>query len=228
MSRKHKNADSSHTAKILLVDDHPIVRQGLAELIEQEADLSICGEADNAYDALQAIAELKPDLAIVDVSLQESSGLELTKEIKARHVGLPVLVLSMHDETLYAERVLRAGARGYVMKEEATENLMTAIRKVLSGQVYLSDRMSARMLSTLVDGTPQTDGTAIGRLSDRELQIFELIGKGLSTRRIAETLHLSVKTIESHREHIKDKLKLTGSQELMRHAMQWLEFERSS
>ncbi len=227
MTAKPKKTDSNSRVKILLVDDHPIVRQGLAELIEQEEDLVICGEAQSGFEALQAIAAAKPDLAIVDISLQGTNGLELIKQIKAGHSDVPVLVLSMHDETLYAERALRAGARGYVMKEEATARLITAIRRVLSGEIYLSERMSARLLSRFVDGAPQIGGSPMERLSDRELEVFELIGRGLGTRRIAEELHLSVKTIESHREHIKEKLKLDSSQELMRHAMQWVQFERT-
>lgn len=227
MTAERKKTDSNARVKILLVDDHPIVRQGLAELIEQEEDLAICGEAQSGFEALQAIAATKPDLAMVDISLQGTNGLELIKQIKAGHSDVPVLVLSMHDETLYAERALRAGARGYVMKEEATARLITAIRRVLNGEIYLSEKMSARLLSRFVDGAPQTGGSAMERLSDRELEVFELIGRGLGTRRIAEDLHLSVKTIESHREHIKEKLKLDSSQELMRHAMQWVQFERT-
>lgn len=225
MTKKRNHADLSGKAKIFLVDDHPIVRQGLAELIEQEPDLSVCGEAESAPEALEAIATVKPDIAIVDISLPDASGLELIKEIKAGYADVLVLVLSMHDETLYAERVLRAGAKGYIMKEEATETVMLAIRKVLNGHIYLSERMAGRLLSRFADGTPETDGAPINRLSDRELEVFELIGRGLSTRRIAEKLHLSIKTIESHREHIKEKLKLGSSRELMRYAMQWLQFE---
>ncbi len=228
MTKSPDKPNPSKKAKVLLVDDHPIVRQGLAELIGQEADLSVCGEAQNASEALQAIAVSKPDIALVDVSLQDTGGIELIKMIKAGYAHVPVLVLSMHDETLYAERALRAGARGYVMKEEATERLLMAIRKVLSGQIYLSERMAGRLLSKFVDGAPAGGGSALERLTDRELEIFEFIGHGLSTRRIAEKLHLSIKTIESHREHIKDKLKLTSSQELMRHAMQWVQFEGAS
>ena len=226
MTPKSKQVDSGAQAKILLVDDHPIVRQGLAELIEQEPDLSVCGEAETAPEALEAIVTMKPDIAIVDVSLPDASGVELIKEIKAGHADVPVLVLSMHDETLYAERVLRAGAKGYIMKEEATETVMVAIRKVLNGHIYLSERMAGRLLSRFVEGTPETGGSPMQRLSDRELEVFELVGRGLSTRRIAEKLHLSIKTIESHREHIKEKLKLGSSRELLRHAMQWLEFKK--
>jgi DNA-binding NarL/FixJ family response regulator len=208
------------------VDDHPIVRQGLAELIEHEPDLTVSGEAETGAQALELIAAAQPDIAIVDVSLRDMSGLDLIKDMKVRYANLPILALSMHDETLYAERVLRAGAKGYIMKEEATETVMLAIRKVLAGQIYLSEKMAARLLSRFVDGSGETGGSPIQRLSDRELEIFELIGRGLSTRRIAETLHLSVKTIESHREHIKEKLKLGSSREVMRHAMQWVQFEK--
>jgi len=225
MTTAQKNTDSIRQARVLLVDDHPIVRQGLAELIEQESDMSICGQSQSAAEALQAVEDLQPDISIVDVSLQGISGIELIKDIKAQYPCLPVLVLSMHDETLYAERVLRAGARGYVMKEEATEKVMTAIREVLAGRLYLSERMSSRLLSKFVDGAPEVGGSPIERLTDRELQVFELIGQGLGTRKIAETLHLSIKTIESHREHIKTKLKLTDSTELVRHAVQWVQSE---
>ena len=227
MAPKQGAVDPSPPGRILLVDDHPIVRQGLAELIQQEPDLSVCGEASDASEALKAIAASQPDIAIVDISLRDTSGIELVKDIKIHRPDLPVLVLSMHDETLYAERALRAGARGYVMKEEATEKLMTAIRTVLEGRMYLSQRMSARLLSQFVDGSPERRGSPVERLSDRELQVFELIGRGLGTRQIAESLHLSVKTIESHRENIKGKLKLTSAAELMQHAIHWVEFEKS-
>lgn len=228
MTTPQHDAHASCTTRVLLVDDHPVVRRGLAELIDQEPGFSVCGEAQNAQEALDAVAGLQPNLAIVDVSLQGTSGIELIKDLKIRYPDMLVLVLSMHDETLYAERVLRAGARGYVMKEAATEKLMTAIRKVLSGQIYLSEKMAARALSKFVRGARDADGSPLERLSDRELQVFELIGRGRSTRQIAETLHLSVKTIESHREHIKEKLRLTTATELVQHAIQWVQFEGSS
>jgi DNA-binding NarL/FixJ family response regulator len=177
-------------------------------------------------EALQAIAAEQPDIAIVDLSLHDTSGLELIKDLKANGPQTPVLVLSMYDETLYAERALRAGARGYIMKEEATERVMTAIRKVLSGEVYLSEKMSARLVSKFVDGPASADSSPVERLSDRELQVFELIGRGSGTRQIAETLHLSVKTIETHREHIKAKLRLANNSELVQHAIQWMNFEQ--
>ncbi len=227
MNDKRNCTLPGRSTKILLVDDHPIVRQGLGELIEEEPDLSVCGEARDSAEALQVIDARRPDLVIVDISLHDTSGIELIKDLKARHPGLPALVLTMHDETLYAERALRAGARGYVMKEEATENVLAAIRMVLSGQIYLSQKMAARLLSKFVDGPSDYPGSTVESLSDRELQVFELIGQGLGSRQIAQQLHLSIKTIESHREHIKSKLQLTNSTELVRHAVQWVEVERS-
>ncbi|UCE61608.1 MAG: response regulator transcription factor, partial [Phycisphaerales bacterium] len=194
--------------KVLVVEDHPIVRQGLSELIEHESDLSVCGAVPSKSEALEVVGRSHPDIAIVDLSLQDTSGLELVKDIKAQFPHLPVLVLSMHDETLYAERALRAGARGYIMKEEATERVMTAIRKVLSGEVYLSEKMSSRLLSNIVSGPAAGESSPVTRLSDRELQVFELIGRGMGTRKIANSLHLSVKTIETHKEHIKSKMQL--------------------
>lgn len=226
MPAKEERSASSQLRRVLLVEDHPIVRQGLTELIDQEADLSVCAVAESVPEALQAIAAEHPDIAVVDLSLHDTSGLELIKDIKAQGSPTPILVLSMHDETLYAERALRAGARGYIMKEEATERVMTAIRKVLSGEVYLSERMSARLLSKLVDGPATTGSSPVERLSDRELQVFELIGRGTGTRQIAEGLHLSVKTIETHREHIKTKMGLANNSELVQHAIQWVNFER--
>jgi len=212
--------------RVLVVEDHPIVRQGLTELIEHEPDLRVCGAASSGSEALEAVSASQPDIALVDLTLQDTSGLELVKDLKARFPQLPVLVLSMHDETLYAERVLRAGARGYIMKEEATERVMTALRKVLSGEVYLSEKMSARLLSNIVDGPTPSASSPVARLSDRELQVFELIGRGMGTRQIADSLHLSIKTIETHKEHIKSKLLLSNSTELMQHAIQWVNLER--
>ncbi len=212
-------------AKVLLVDDHQIVRQGLSLLMDQTTDLQAVGEADNATDALKAIGELKPDIVIVDISLRESSGLELIKDVKIRFPDLYVLVLSMHDETFYAERVLRAGARGYVTKDDASEKVLTAIRTVLNGNIYVSEPMAARMLSKFVDGG-RDGGTGVDRLSDRELQVFEMLGQGVGTSDIADKLHLSVKTIDSHRENIKRKLKLDSAAELLQHAIQWVQSGR--
>lgn len=209
--------------KVFLVDDHPIVRQGMAQLIEQESDLFVCGEAEDAPQALQGIEKNQPDVVLVDISLKSTSGVDLIKDLKIRHPRLPVLVLSMHDESFYAERVLRAGARGYVTKEEATEKVLTAIRQVLRGEVYLSDRMAARMLSKLVNGSGERGTSPTDRLTDRELQIFECIGRGLGTREVAQRMHLSVKTIESHRANIKRKLNLDNATQLLQHAIQWVQ-----
>lgn len=209
-------------SKVLLVDDHPIVRQGLAQLLEQSDDLSVCGEASSAKTALEAIESLRPDIVIVDILLKGENGIELIKKIKSQFGKLPVLVMSMYDESLYAERALRAGARGYIMKEEATDKMLTAIRKIMQGEIYLSEGMVSRILHRLADGKGEV-GTPLDRLSDRELQVFQLIGEGLGTRQIAEQLNVSVKTIESYRAHIKDKLELGNSTEVVRQAVQWVQ-----
>ena len=214
-------------AKIFIVDDHPIVRQGMVQLIDQELDLSVCGEAEDAPEALEGIARCQPDVVLVDISLKTTSGVDLIKDLKIRNPHLPVLVLSMHDESFYAERVLRAGARGYVTKEEATEKVLIAIRRVLSGEIYLSDRMSAKMLSKLVNGRFDASGLPAERLTDRELQIFELIGQGQGTREIAVKMHLSIKTIESHRANIKRKLNLDNATQLLQQAIQWVQSGRA-
>ena len=206
--------------QVFLVDDHPLVRQALSQLINQEGDLAVCGEAEGAPEALRSIAALKPDVAVVDLTLKEGSGLDLVKDLKLRHPDLPVLVLSMHDESTYAERLLRSGARGYVMKDQASDKVVTALRRVLDGEVYLSEKMSARILHKLVGGAAAS-ASPVDLLSDRELQVFDLIGQGIGTRRIAEKLHLSVKTVETYREHIKIKLKLDNATDLLQHAIQW-------
>jgi DNA-binding NarL/FixJ family response regulator len=217
-SRGGKNAKK----RVFLVDDHPLMRQALSQLISQEADLAVCGEAEGAAEALRSIAALKPDVAIVDLSLKEGSGLDLVKDLKLREPELPVLVLSMHDESTYAERLLRSGARGYVMKDQASDKVVVALRRVLDGEVYLSDKMSARILHKLVGGAPAS-AAPVDLLSDRELQVFEFIGQGVGTRLIAEKLHLSVKTVETYREHIKIKLKLDNATDLLQHAIQWVQ-----
>jgi len=209
-------------AKIIIVDDHPIVRQGLADLINQEKDLAVCGQAEDAAEAMKAIRELEPDVIIVDITLADSSGIELIKDIKVQYPDLPVLTLSMHDESLYAERALRAGAKGYIMKGETTKNVVTAIRKVLAGQIYTSDRVAAKMVSKLVGGKAKVGASPLECLSDRELEVFQLIGQGNGTRRIAEKLYLSIKTIETYRAHIKEKLNLTDTNQLLRYAIQWV------
>jgi DNA-binding NarL/FixJ family response regulator len=212
-------------SRILVVDDHPIVRQGLSQLIGQETDMEVVGEAEDAPEALEVIEKIHPDIALVDISLKETSGIELIKDIHIRYPRLPVLVLSMHQESFYAERVLRAGAKGYVTKEEATEKVVAAIRQVLAGQIYLSDRMASKMLSKLVEGRPGNDGLSVERLSDRELEVFECIGQGLTTRQISTRLNHSVKTVESHRANIKRKLKLQNATELLQYAVQWVQSE---
>jgi len=213
----------SHTKKcrVLLVDDHPIVRQGLALLIDREADLSVCGEADGAHSAFHAITTLRPDIVVLDISLSGPDGLDVLKEIRMSTSSLPVLILSMHDESIYAERAMRAGANGYIMKQEATEKVLVAIRRILQGEVYLSDRLTNTMLQQYVRGTSPAKKSPLVNLTDRELEVFRLIGEGHGTRQIADELHLSVKTIESYQAHIKEKLALRNARELVQHAIEW-------
>src|SRR5271167_1274377 len=207
--------------RVLLVDDHPIVRQGLALLIDREADLSVCGEADGAHSAFHAMETLRPDIVLLDISLNGPDGLEVLKEIRMKSGSLPVLILSMHDESIYAERAMRAGANGYIMKQEATEKVMVALRRILSGEIYVSDRIANSMLRHYVRGVDGSEHSSISGLSDRELEVFRLIGEGHGTRQIAEALHLSVKTVESYQAHIKEKLSLRSARELVQHAVQW-------
>ncbi len=211
---------------IFIVDDHPIVRQGLALLINREPDLAVCGDAEEARSALRRIEEMKPDLVIVDISLNGPDGLDLLKNIRAGHPNLPVLILSMLDELLYAERALRAGASGYIMKQEATERVLVAIRRILVGEIYVSDRMANRMLHRFVGGSQQGPRSPIADLTDRELEVFRLIGEGHGTRQIAEELHISVKTVESYQAHIKEKLLLKNARELVQRAIQWMVAEK--
>jgi len=214
---------STKRATVFIVDDHSIVRRGLRQLISQEADLVVCGEAENAQTALEAMKKLVPDVALVDLSLDGESGLELVKDIKARYPVVAVLVLSMHDEAFYAERALRAGAKGYIMKLRAADQILAAIRRVLSGEIYLSDPMAAKILRKVAGGKADAVGSPIERLSDRELEVFQLIGIGLGTRHIADRLSRSVKTVETYREHIKQKLDLKDATELTQAAIQWLQ-----
>jgi DNA-binding NarL/FixJ family response regulator len=207
--------------RVLLVDDHPIIRQGLSLLIDREADLSVCGEADCSHSALHAVTTLRPDLVILDISLSGPDGLDVLKEIRMKTTSLPVLVLSMHDETIYAERAMRAGANGYIMKQEATEKVLVAIRRILQGDVYLSDRLTNTMLQQYVRGARAARSSPLLNLTDRELEVFRLIGVGHGTRQIADELHLSVKTIESYQAHIKEKLALRNARELVQHAIEW-------
>jgi DNA-binding NarL/FixJ family response regulator len=207
--------------KVLLVDDHPMVREWLATLINQQSDLEFCGEADSAPKAMQMVDLVRPDVAIVDISMEGGSGIELIKNIKASHPEVRVIVLSMHDEALYAERALRAGARGYIMKREATKGVLQAIRCVLGGKLYLSDKMARMMAEKFVDGRPATEGAMIDKLSDRELEVFQLLGRGCSTRQIADELHVSFKTVQAFSARIKEKLNLDSATALLREAVRW-------
>jgi DNA-binding NarL/FixJ family response regulator len=205
--------------RVFLIDDHPILRQGLALFIDRELDLMVCGEADGATSALQAIRDAIPDFIVLDISLDGPDGLDLLKVLRAEYPNLPVLILSMHDESAYAERALRAGANGYIMKQEATEKVLTAIRQILRGDVYLSDRLTKRMLQQFIHGAvPPRDPLA--KLSDRELEVYRLIGAGHGTRQIADELHVSTKTVESYQAHIKEKLSLRNARELVQHAIE--------
>lgn len=209
--------------KILIVDDHPILRKGLAMVINQEQDLVVAGEAEDAQAALKMIDSVKPDLAIVDLSLPGIDGIELIKTMKLKHKDLPSLVVSMHDESIYAERALRAGARGYIMKQEAVEKVLVAIRRVVKGEIFVSDKITTKMLETLILSDDKKVSSPVDLLSNRELTVFRLIGQGFKTSQIASELHLSVKTVESYRSHIKDKLKLDTGTDLMKYAIQWMQ-----
>jgi DNA-binding NarL/FixJ family response regulator len=209
--------------QILIVDDHPMMREGLAQLINREKDLEVVGEAETAAMAVEKSAQLKPDLVIVDITLPGRSGLELIRDIHAVQPTALVLVVSMHEESLYAERVLRAGGRGYVMKQAGGKKLMEAIRTVLAGQIYVSPNTSARILESFSRIHPETAATGVESLSDREFEIFRLIGQGENTRDMAKKLNLSVKTVEVHRLNIKTKLKLTTASELIHFAVRWMQ-----
>lgn len=214
---------------IVLIDDHPLLRKGLTRTIEKEADLSVVGQMDSAEEALGAIEDLTPDLAIVDISLPGMSGMELIKHLQSRTPDVRILVVSRHDESLYAERCIRAGARGYVMKQEAGDAIVNAIRTVLNGRIFVSEEINERLLQSMAEGgRDRIMQSPLEVLSDRELEVFELTGRGDSTREIAERLHLSVKTVESYRARIKNKLNLDSANELMKHAVQWVESENST
>ena len=219
MPPKHKNPPKH----LLIVDDHPMMRNGLAQLIDNEGDLKVYAEADNAGQAINAVAKQKFDLALVDISLPDKNGLELIKDMRSLAPDLQILVVSMHDELIYAERVLRAGARGYIMKQEGGQKFLQAIRHVLAGQIYVSDKMSARILESLSGQSTAPSGSPVRRLSDREFEVFQLIGQGVGTSEIATRLHLSVKTVEVHRANIKQKLNLETATELVRYAVRWLD-----
>ncbi len=207
--------------RVLIVDDHPIVRQGLRRLIDQEEDLSVCGEAETVREARTLIKELNPDAIIVDISLKQGDGIELVRDARAHYPTLPILVLSMHDETIYAERMLSAGANGYIMKQAASEQFLVAVRRVLEGGIYVSEAVGNSMIQKFASGGSYISSNPIDRLSNRELQILHLIGKGSSTRETAEALNLSIKTVESHRQRIKRKLNLTTGAQLVQYAVNW-------
>ena len=205
---------------VFVVDDHPLLRQGLALMINREHDLMVCGEAEEAHTAMREIAVKQPDILIADISLNGPDGLDLLKSLRMLYPTLPVLILSMHDESIYAERSLRARANGYIMKAEATEKVLIAVRRILGGEIYLSDRMANKLLHQYVSGASADVNSRLSALSDRELEVFRLIGEGNSTRQIAEKLHLSVKTVETYQAHIKEKLSLHSGRELVQHAIQ--------
>ena len=211
--------------RVFLVDDHPLVREWLTNLLKQQPDLEVCGEAENAAQALLGIAETKPSLAIIDISLNAASGLELVKDLCIQHPSVASLVLSMHEEELYAERAMRAGARGYVRKRETSKNILAAIRRVLEGGIYISQKLSNAMAQKFLKGQ-EAVGVAqsrVGQLSDRELEVFQLLGKGRSTSEIADELHLSLKTVQAYSVRAKEKLGLTSAAELLREAILWVE-----
>jgi DNA-binding NarL/FixJ family response regulator len=214
--------------RVLIVDDHPMMRQGLAQLIDNEPDLKVVAEADTGGQGLDIVVAEKLDLAVLDISLPDKNGLELIKDIRSVKPELPILIMSMHDEALYAERVLRAGARGYIMKQEGGKKLLQAIRQVLIGQIYVSEKMSARILETFSGRRPGESASPVTRLSDREFEVFQLIGQGKGTKEIAQHLNLSVKTVEVHRAKIKEKLSLITATDLVRYAVRWSEAEGTS
>ncbi len=226
MTVRRKKLKAPPKKRILLVDDHALLRRGLKTLIETEPDLMVCAEASTRQAGLDAIATANPDLVIADLSLKDSDGLEMIKDIKQRFPHLPVLVYSMHDEAAYAGRVLRAGARGYLSKQDRDDIVLIAIRRVLAGEIHTSEAMARYLARKYVDGRKLEQGSSVELLSDRELQVFELIGRGKATREIAESLCLSVKTIESYREHLKVKLKFASGRELTHGAMRWAETGR--
>lgn len=222
VSKKRQNR-SHKRKKVLVVDDHPIVREGLSYLIDEEEDITVCGSAEDIPQAIKAIKNLKPDVVMVDISLENSSGLELIKDIKVQFPGLPILALSVHTESFYAERAIRAGAKGYITKQEATKRVITAIRTVLEGGLYLSQKMNDKLLYSLLGESKADAGISpIDRLTDREFEVFSLLGHGKGTRQIAEQLYISVKTVETYRLRIKEKLNIETSSELLQHAFQWV------
>ena len=211
------------TTRIYIVDDHPLVRHGLSQIVANEADMEICGEAEDSPAAIRGVGEANPDAIIVDISLKGANGLELIKNLKAIHEDIPILVFSMHDETIYAQRALRAGAKAYVMKKESPSKVVDAIRKIIQGEIYVSPSVADQVLHQIVSGPGNVSTSPVDRLTDRELEVVQLIGRGLSSREVAESLHLSVKTIESHRAHVKEKLGLRNATELVQFSVQWVD-----
>jgi DNA-binding NarL/FixJ family response regulator len=213
---------SNHKKNVVIVDDHPLFRERLAQLINHEADMEVIGETDTAEEAIQLIRKTSPDLAIIDITLKGSSGLELIKSIKALSAGVPVLVLSMHEESLYAERTLRAGATGYITKHQAADEVLSAIRRVLAGEVYLSEKMTSGFLKTLTSTGVKNMSRAVDRLTDRELEVLDLIGRGQTTRQVADKLQLGVATVDTYRARIKEKMNFRNAVELQHFAIRWV------
>ncbi len=226
-TNKNPKCDPLEAKRIVIVDDHPLFRKGLEQLIHSHDGLAICGEAANAAEAMDVIRQIAPDLAIVDLSLPGANGIELIKNIRAEFPKLLILVLSMHDESLYALRSMRAGAQGYVMKQEALDSVVSAIREIFAGRPYLSPAMSATVIAKFTQGAGEASANVVDGLSDRELEILELIGRGRDVREIAKALHLSPKTVETHRAHIKEKLNLQNARQVARFAVQWMEGQAS-
>lgn len=216
-------ANQAQVARIMIVDDHPIMRHGLAQLIDAQVDLAVCCWAGAASEALMEIERNGPELALLDISLPDRNGLELLKDIKAQYPAVKVLMVSMHDESLYAERALRAGARGYIMKEEAADKLIEAIHTILAGRIYVSSEMSARIIEMFSGNSSTNQVAPLSRLTDRELEVFEEIGRGKATREVAEMLGISARTVDAHRAHLKKKLGLKDGSELVRYAVRWVE-----
>lgn len=223
MQSKEKQDRRSLTAKkIFIVEDHPIFRKGIVQMLSGEPEFEVCGEAEDSREALALIKKTPPDLVIIDISLKNSSGIELIKDIRALYPDMMMLALSMHDENIYAERVVRSGARGYIMKDAPPEVLLSAVKQVFSGRVYVSENISAKMLDRIAEGRKNESSSPVDILSDRELEVFKLIGSGDTTRRIAEKLGISIKTVENHRAHIKDKMNIENSIELIQQATIWV------
>ena len=221
METKTQSGLRQPKVRVLLVDDHPVLRKGLAQLVNQDSRLVVCGEADDVPTAIKSIETLQPDLVIMDISLKHGDGIELLKTVKPQFPDLPVLVLSMHDETLYAERSLRAGAMGYLMKDDPAEQVLLAIGRVLAGEIFLSNRMKSRMMLQFAGRYGKVPSSTVEQLTDRELEVFHLIGAGRTTRQIADYLHLSMHTVQAYREFIKAKLSLPNSTQLVQHAVHW-------